>query len=58
MQSLLVGFVGPLDVHNADVTFGPYRQGVRAAITGRFALHAARSIRCTLCDCGCRACHL
>ena len=33
---------------NADVTFGPYRQGVRAAITDTLAMHAARSVQYTL----------
>ena len=33
---------------NADVTFGPYRQGVRAAIADTFSMHAARSIQHTL----------
>jgi urate oxidase len=49
VQSLLVGTLSVRWTYsNADVTFGPYRQGVRAAITDTFALHAARSIQYTL----------
>jgi urate oxidase len=33
---------------SADVTFGPYRQGVRAAIVETFGCHASRSIQQTL----------
>lgn len=33
---------------SADVTFGPYRQGVRAAIVETFGLHGRRSVQHTL----------
>ena len=49
VPSLLVGSLSARWTYsNADVTFGPYRQGVRAAIADTFALHAARSIQYTL----------
>ena len=49
VQSLLVGSVSAKWTYsNADVTFGPYRQGVRAAIADTFAMHAARSVQYTL----------
>ena len=49
VQALLVGGLSARWTYsNADVTFGPYRQGVRAAITDTFAMHAARSVQHTL----------
>ena len=49
MPPLLVGSLSARWTYsNADVTFGPYRQGVRAAITDTFAMHAARSVQYTL----------
>lgn len=49
VQGLLVGSLSARWTYsNAEVTFGPYRQGVRAAITDTFAMHAARSIQYTL----------
>lgn len=49
VPSLLVGSLSAKWTYcNADVTFGPYRQGVRAAIADTFAAHAARSIQYTL----------
>jgi urate oxidase len=49
VQALLVGSLSARWTYsNADVTFGPYRQGVRAAITETFAVHAARSVQHTL----------
>ena len=49
VQALLVGGLSAKWTYsNADVTFGPYRQGVRAAITETFAMHAARSVQHTL----------
>jgi urate oxidase len=49
LQPLLVGSLcAKWTYRNPDVTFGPYRQGVRAAITDTFALHAARSVQHTL----------
>jgi len=49
VQALLVGgLTAKWTYTNADVTFGPYRQGVRAAITETFAMHAARSVQHTL----------
>ena len=49
VQALLVGSLSAKWTYsNADVTFGPYRQGVRAAITETFAVHAARSVQHTL----------
>jgi len=49
VQALLVGSLSARWTYsNADVTFGPYRQGVRAAIAETFAVHAARSVQHTL----------
>jgi urate oxidase len=49
VPSLLVGSLSARwSYSNADVTFGPYRQGVRAAITDTLAMHAARSVQYTL----------
>ena len=49
VQALLVGSLSAKWTYsNADVTFGPYRQGVRAAIAETFAVHAARSVQHTL----------
>jgi urate oxidase len=49
VQPLLVGTLGAKWTYsNPDVTFGPYRQGVRSAITETFAMHAARSVQHTL----------
>ena len=49
VQALLVGSLSAKWTYsNADVTFGPYRQGVRLAITEAFAVHAARSVQHTL----------
>ena len=49
VPSLLVGSLAARWTYsNAGVTFGPYRQGIRAAISDTFALHAARSIHYTL----------
>jgi urate oxidase len=49
VQSLLVGTLSARWTYsNADVTFGPYRQGVRGAIAETFANHAARSVQYTL----------
>ena len=49
VQGLLVGSLSAKWTYsNADVTFGPYRQGVRAAIADTFAMHAARSVQHTL----------
>lgn len=49
VQPLLVGSLSAKWTYsNADVTFGPYRQGVRAAITETFAVHAAKSVQYTL----------
>ena len=51
VQALLVGgLTAKWTYANADVTFGPYRQGVRAALTETFAMHAARSVQPALCD--------
>jgi len=48
-QPLLVGSLSARWTYsNADVTFGPYRQGVRGAITETFAVHAAHSVQHTL----------
>ena len=60
VQALLVGgLTARWTYSNADVTFGPYRQGVRAAIIETFAMHAgalgpAHALR----DCRRRARHL
>jgi urate oxidase len=49
VQGLLVGRVSARWTYsNPEVTFGPYRQGVRAAITDTFAMHAARTVHYTL----------
>src|SRR6185295_19422831 len=49
LQRLLVGSVTARWTYNsADVTFRPYRQGVRAAIIETFAWHASRSVQHTL----------
>jgi urate oxidase len=49
VQALLVGALSAKWTYsNADITFGPYRQGVRSAITETFALHASRSVQHTL----------
>lgn len=49
LPPLLVGSLSARWTYsNPDVTFGPYRQGVRAAIADTFALHAARSVQYTL----------
>src|SRR5688572_16466362 len=49
VQPLLVGsLTARWTYSNAEVTFGPYRQGVRAVIAETFAVHAARSIQHTL----------
>lgn len=49
VPSLLVGALSARWTYsNPDVTFGPYRQGVRAALVETFAVHAARSIQFTL----------
>jgi urate oxidase len=49
VPSLLVGSLSARwSYSNAEVTFGPYRLGVRAAITETFAMHAARSVHYTL----------
>jgi urate oxidase len=49
VQSLLVGSLSARWTYsNPDVTFRPYRQGVRAAIADTFAMHAARSVQYTL----------
>jgi urate oxidase len=49
VQPLLVGSLFARWTYaNPEVTFGPYRQGVRLAITDTFAMHAARSVQYTL----------
>jgi urate oxidase len=49
LQRLLVGSLMARWTYNsADVTFRPYRQGVRAAIIETFAWHASRSVQHTL----------
>ena len=49
VPSLLVGSLSARwSYSTADVTFGPYRQGLRAAITDTFAMHASRSVQYTL----------
>ena len=46
LQTLLVGTLTARWTYNTpDVTFGPYRQGVRAAILETVARHAARSVQ-------------
>ena len=49
VQGLFVGSLAAKWTYsNAEVTFGPYRQGVREAITHTLAMHAARSVQHTL----------
>jgi urate oxidase len=49
LPPLLVGTLSARWTYsNPEVTFGPYRRGVRAAIADTFALHAARSVQYTL----------
>jgi urate oxidase len=49
LQRLLVATIAAKWTYSsADVTFGPYRQGVRAAIVETFAAHASRSVQYTL----------
>ena len=49
VQALFVGALSARWTYsNADVTFGPYRQGIRAAIAETFAMHAAKSVQYTL----------
>ena len=49
LPSLLVGSLSARWTYsNPDVTFGPYRHGVRQAVTDTFAMHAARSVQYTL----------
>lgn len=49
VQPLLVGELSARWTYsNPDVTFGVYRQGVRAALTDTFAMHAARSVQYSL----------
>jgi urate oxidase len=49
LQRLLVGRLsGRWTYSSPDVTFRPYRQGVRAAIVETFAWHASRSVHHTL----------
>jgi urate oxidase len=49
LQRLLVGSLGARWTYsNPDVTFGPYRQGVRSVITETFAAHARLSVEHTL----------
>jgi urate oxidase len=49
LQRLLVGELSARWTYtSADVTFRPYRQGVRAAIVETFAWHASRSVQHTL----------
>jgi urate oxidase len=49
LQRLLVATVGARWAYSSpDVTFGPYRQGVRSAIVETFAAHASRSVQHTL----------
>jgi urate oxidase len=49
LQRLLVGALSVRWTYNsADVTFRPYRQGVRAAVIETFAWHASRSVQHTL----------
>jgi urate oxidase len=46
LQPLLVGVLSARWTYNTpDVTFGPFRQGVRAAILETVARHAARSVQ-------------
>jgi urate oxidase len=49
LQRLLVGALGARWTYSSpDVTFGPYRQGVRAVIAETFAAHARLSVEHTL----------
>ena len=49
LQRLLVGALSARWTYSsADVTFRPFRQGVRAAIVETFAWHASRSVQHTL----------
>ncbi len=49
VQALLVGSLSARWTYsNPEVTFGPYRQGVRAAVMNTFAMHAGRSVQYTL----------
>ncbi len=49
VQSLLVGSLSARWAYsNPEVTFGPYRRGVRAAVADTFAMHASRSVQYTL----------
>jgi len=49
VQRLLAGALGARWTYSSpDVTFGPYRQGVRHAIVETFAAHARHSVRHTL----------
>jgi urate oxidase len=49
LQPLVVGSLSARWTYSTgDVTFGPYRQAIRAAILGTFAQHASRSIHYTL----------
>ena len=49
VQRLLVGELSARWTYaSADVTFRPYRQGVRAAVVETFAWHASRSVQHTL----------
>jgi urate oxidase len=49
LQRLLVGtLTARWSYTTGDVTFGPYRQGVRAALIDTFAWHAGRSVQHTL----------
>ena len=49
LQPLLVVTLGAQWTYNSsDVTFGPYRQGIRTAIVETFGCHASRSVHHTL----------
>lgn len=49
LQRLLVATLAARwSYSSADVTFGPYRQGIRAAILETFGLHGTRSVQHTL----------
>ncbi|MGH9371501.1 MAG: hypothetical protein ACRD15_08225, partial [Vicinamibacterales bacterium] len=49
VQTLIVGSLSARWTYsNPEVTFGPYRRGVRAAVSDTFAMHAARSVQYTL----------
>jgi len=49
LQRLLVATIAAKWTYSSsDVTFGPYRQGVRTAILETFAAHASRSVQFTL----------